>query len=67
MKNNELQIWKIDRQTCYIKVPYQKRALMNRRKPVLTYGKDGHKKYLQYEVSSEEAQKLSTDYKLQEV
>jgi len=58
LKNTDIRVWKIDRQTCYIKVPYQKRGILNRRNPVITYCKDGRKKYIQYEISSEEAQRI---------
>lgn len=66
MKYDDIRIWKIDRHTCYLKLPYNQRDIMNKRKPMAHYCKDGRVKYLQYEVTSEEAQKLSNK-KIQEV
>jgi len=57
-EKDEIRLWKACKDVYYAKIPYGERGLMNRRKPVLEYYRNGRMKYLQYEISVQEAEKL---------
>ena len=73
MKNNDvfdisgIRLWKACKGVFYAKVPYTQRGLMKGRKPVGDYYRGGRRKYLQYEMSPEEAEKLRQTENLSEV
>jgi hypothetical protein len=54
----DINIWHIGNGRYYAKVPYISRGIMGDRKPMMTYKKDGKLKYLQYEITKREAEKL---------
>ena len=54
----EIKIWHIGNGRYYCKVPYEKRKIMGNKYIIFTYMKDGKFKYLQYEITKEEAEKI---------
>ena len=59
-KFNGIKLWNIDKNTWYCLVPYAKRGIMGNKYVISTYMKDGRFKYLQYEISKREAERLMT-------
>lgn len=54
----DIKIWHIGNGKYYVKVPYINRGIMAGKYVVMTYTKDGKWKYLQYELTKEEVERL---------
>jgi hypothetical protein len=55
-----IKIWHIGNGRYYCKVPVEKRKIMGNKYICFTYMKDGRFKYLQYEITKEEAETILT-------
>jgi len=62
-----IRFWKASRDSYFVKVPYNRKSLMNGRKPVGEYYRGGKLKFLQYETSIDEAEQLMQSHKTMEV
>lgn len=61
-----IRFWKATRDSFFVKVPYNRKGLMNGRKPVGEYYRNGKLKFLQYETSIDEAEQLMNSKKIME-
>jgi len=61
-----LRFWKAFRDRYYVKVPYERKSLMDGKRPVGEYYRNGKLKFVQYETTIDEAEKLMNNHKLME-
>jgi len=59
-----LRFWKAFRDRYYVKVPYARKSIMDGRKPVGEYYRNGKLKFVQYETTIDEAEKLMKKHKI---